>query len=145
MEKLDLSGMEAWTKECKWEAEQTMKDFEDIFALEPLELEKTNLVKHSINVDNPIPFKERYRRIPPHQFEEVRKHLKEIEEIGAIRRSNSPWASPVLLVRKKDGSLRFCIDLRKLNARTIKDAYSLPRIEESLDCLNGACIFSSWI
>ena len=66
-----------------------------------------------------------------------------MEEIGAIRRSNSPWASPIVLIRKKDGSLRFCIDLRKLTARTIKDAYSLPRIEESLDCLNGACIFSS--
>ena len=48
-----------------------------------------------------------------------------------------------MLVKKKDGTLRFCIDLRKLNSRTIKDAYSLPRIEESLDCLNGACIFSS--
>ena len=66
-----------------------------------------------------------------------------MEEIGAIRRSNSPWASPIVLVRKKDGSLQFCIDLQKLNPRTIKDAYSLPRIEESLDCLNGACIFSS--
>ena len=66
-----------------------------------------------------------------------------MEEIGAIQRSSSPWASPVVLVRKKDGSLRFCINLRKLNARTIKDAYSLPQIEESLDCLNGACIFSS--
>ena len=61
-----------------------MKDFEDIFALEPLELGKMNLVKHTIKVSNPIPFKERYRRIPPHQFEEVRKHLKEMEEIGAI-------------------------------------------------------------
>ena len=116
MEKLDLSGMEAWTEECKKEAEQTMRDYEDIFALEPLELGRTNLVKNSIKVNNPIPFKERYRRIPPHQFKEVRKHLKEMEEIGAIRRSNSPWASPVVLVRKKDGSLRFCIDLRKLNA-----------------------------
>ena len=66
-----------------------------------------------------------------------------MEDIGAIRRSNSPWASPVVLVKKKDGSLRFCIDLRKLNARMIKDAYSLPRIEESLDCLNGAKIFTS--
>ena len=66
-----------------------------------------------------------------------------MEETGAIRRSNSPWASPIVLVKKKDGSLRFCIDLRKLNARTIKDAYSLPRIEESLDCLNGASIFTS--
>ena len=66
-----------------------------------------------------------------------------MEEIGAIRRSSSPWVNPVVLIRKKDGSLRFCIDLRKLNARTVKDAYSLPRIEESLDCFNGACIFSS--
>ena len=143
MDKLELSGMESWNKECQEKVEQTMKDFEDIFALEPLELGRTNLVKHTIKVSNPIPFKEQYHRIPPHQFEEVRKHLKEIEEIGAIRRSSSQWASPVVLVRKKDGSLRFCIDLRKLNARTIKDAYSLPRIEESLDCLNGACIFLS--
>ena len=64
-------------------------------------------------------------------------------EIGAIRKSNSPWASAVVLVRKKDGSLRFCIDLRHLNNRTIKDVYSLPRIEETLDCLNGAKIFTS--
>ena len=89
------------------------------------------------------PFKERYRRIPPQQFEEVRKHLEEMVNIGAIRKSQSPWASAIVLVRKKDGSLRFCIDLRKLNERTIKDAYSLPQIEESLDCLNGAQIFSS--
>ena len=64
-------------------------------------------------------------------------------KVGAIRKFVSPWASPVIFVRKKDGSLRFCIDLRKLNSRMIKDAYSLPRIEESLDCLNGAVIFTS--
>ena len=107
-----------------------------------MELGKTDLVKHNIKVTNPVPFKERYCRIPPHQFEDVRKHLQEMEKIGAIRQSNSPWASPVILVWKKDGSLRFCIDLQKLNKRTIKDAYSLPRIEESLDCLNGSKIFT---
>ena len=64
-------------------------------------------------------------------------------EVGAIQKSNSPWASAVVLVRKKDGSLRFCIDLCKLNARTIKDAYSLPHIDETLDCLGGAIIFTS--
>ena len=58
-------------------------------------------------------------------------------QLGAIRKSKSPWASAVVLVCKKDGSLRFCIDLRKLNEKTIKDAYALPRIEDSLDSLNG--------
>ena len=64
-------------------------------------------------------------------------------DVGAIRPSNSPWASAVVLVWKKDGKLRFCINLQKLNARTIKDAYSLPRIDKTVDCLNGAEWFSS--
>ena len=64
-------------------------------------------------------------------------------DIRAISHSDSPWASPVVLVHKKDGSLRFCIDLRKLNARTVKDAYSLPCTEDALDSLNGVCIFTS--
>ena len=92
---------------------------------------------------NDTPFKERYQRIPPHQYEEVKKHLKEMIEIGAIQKSASPWDSVVVLVRKKDGSPRFYINLRKLNARAIKDAYNLPSIEDSLDCLNGVQIFTS--
>ena len=64
-------------------------------------------------------------------------------EIGAIRKSNSPWASTVVLLRKKDQSLRFCIDLCQLNSHTIKDAYSLPRIDETLDCLGGSINFTS--
>ena len=140
---MDISGSESWTEEQKKGIKETFEEFHDVFALSPLELGRTSLVQHTIKVTDPKPFKERYRRIPPHQFEEVRNHLKEMENIGVIRRSNSPWASPVVLVKKKDGSLCFCIDLRKLNARTIKDAYSLPRIEESLDCLNGATIFTS--
>ena len=69
------------------------------------------MVKHETKLNDYTHFKERYRRIPPHQYEEVKKHLKEMLEIGAIRKSNSPWASTVVLVRKKDGSLRFCINL----------------------------------
>ena len=64
-------------------------------------------------------------------------------EVGAIRRSFSPWASAVVLVRRKDGGLRLCIDLRKLNSRTVKDGYALPRIDDTLDCLYGAKWFST--
>ena len=64
-------------------------------------------------------------------------------KVGAIHKSVSPWVSPVILVHKKDRLFQFCIDLWKLNTRMIKDAYSLPRIEELLDFLNGACIFTS--
>ena len=141
--KLDLSGLEGWETEDKEEVKALLKEYASIFALDDLDLGKTAMVKHEIKLTDYTPFKERYRRIPPQQYEEVKKHLQEMLEVGAIRRSNSPWASAVVLVRKKDGSLRFCIDLRKLNARTIKDAYSLPRIDDTLDCLNGAQIFSS--
>ena len=136
-------GTSEWTPEQQQRAKDVIKKYSFLFAMGTLDLGKTNLVKHKIELTDYTPIKDRYRRIPPHQYEEVRKHLKEMLDVGAIRRSNSPWASPVVLVRKKDGSLRFCIDLRKLNARTIKDAYSLPRIEDALDSLNGACIFTS--
>ena len=111
--------------------------------MDDLDLGHTSVVKHKIKLNDYTPIKERYGRIPPHQYDKVRRHLKEMLEIGVIRKSSSPWASAVVLVRKKDGSLRFCIDLRKLNAHTIKDAYSLPRIDETLDCLGGSVIFTS--
>ena len=142
-EKLDLKWIENWLETEQAEVHELMTEFQHLFALSDLELGCTSLVKHRINVNNPVPFKERYQRIPPQEFDKVRNHLQEMLKVGAIRKSVSPWASPVVLVRKKDGLLRFCIDLRKLNSRTIKDAYSLPQIEESLDCLNGAVIFTS--
>ena len=101
------------------------------------------MVKHKIQLDNYTTFKEGYHIIPPHLFDEVKNHLKEMIQVGAICKSSSPWASAIVLVRKKDSSLRFCIDLSKLNARTIKDAYSLPCIDETLDCLGGGTIFTS--
>ena len=143
MSKLDLSGIKDLKSEEQKEAKDLILECGSLFALKDIDLGKTDKVKHTIKLDDCTPFKERYRHIPPHQYEEVKQHLKEMLEIGAISKSKSPWTSAVVLVRKEDGSLRFCIDLRKLNARTVKDAYSLPRIEETLDCLNGAQWFTS--
>ena len=77
-------------------------------------------------ITDPQPFKERYQRIPPHLYEEMKNYLQEMVEVGTIRGSFSPWASAVVLVRKKDGGLRFCIDLCKLNNRTVKDGIHYP-------------------
>ena len=76
-------------------------------------------------------------------YDDMRAHIQEMLDIGAIHKSHSPWASAVVLVQKKDGGLRFCIDLRKLNYQTIKDAYLLPHIDETLDSLQGSQWFSS--
>ena len=78
----------------------------------------------------------------PHMYDDVRAHIQEILDIGTMHKSHSPWASAVVLVQKKDGGLRFCIDLRKLNNQTLKDAYSLPQIDETLDSLQGSQWFS---
>ena len=102
-----------------------------------MDLGKTSLVKDSIRLPDNTLFKEHYWQIPPSMYEEFREHLKEILEIGATWPSHRLWASPVILVCKKDGKLWFCIDLRKLNAHTIKDSYRFPRIEDTLDSLNG--------
>ena len=140
---LDLEGISEWSEYEQNQVCELIQEYQHLFALSDLKLGATSQVKHEIKLSDPKPFKDCYQRIPPQQFEEVRAHLQDMLRVGAIHKSTSPWASPVVLVRKKDGSLRFCIDLHKLNNRTIKDAYSLPQIEESLDCLNGAKIFTS--
>ena len=124
------------------EARSLINKWSDIFSKGPTDLGKTDLVKHSIKLNDETPFKEPYRRIPPGLYEEVRVHLKEMLDAGAIRESESPYSSNVVLVRKKDGGLRFCIDFRKLNGRTIRDSYNLPRIDDTIDTLVGANYFS---
>ena len=91
-----------------------------------------------------MPFKECYCCIPPQVYDDMMAHIQEMLDIVAIWKLHSPWASTVVLVQKKDGSLRFCINLRKLKNQTIKDAYWLPCIDETLDSLQGSQWFSSF-
>ena len=123
-------------------AKDLLGSWKHIFSTGPTDLGFTDLIEHEIKLVDGTPFKEPYRRIPPALFEEVREHLKEMLDAGAIRESESPFSSNVVLVRKKDSALRFCIDFRKLNGRTVRDAYSLPRIEETIDTLSGSKYFS---
>ena len=102
---LDLKGLETWPEEEQVKAKEFIKKYQDIFELKDMELGHTKLIKHEIKLLDDKPFKEQYRRIPPQQFEEVRKHLEEMVNIGAIQKSQSLWASAIVLVRKKDGSL----------------------------------------
>ena len=76
-------------------------------------------------------------------YYDMRAHIQEMLDIGAIHQLHSLWASTVVLVWKKDGGLRFCIDSRKLNNWTVKDAYLLPQIDKTLDSLQGSQWFSS--
>ena len=140
---IDLSGLENWPEQLQLEAKEMLKRNAKVFSKTDMDMGRTNLVKHHIKLTDPVPFKEAYRRIPPQIYDEVKAHIQEMLDLGAIRPSNSPWASAIVLVRKKDGRLRFCIDLRRLNNRTIRDAYSLPKIESILDSLIGAQIFST--
>ena len=146
LEKLDLSGLEAWPQEQAEKARSLLKEYHDIFSLEKRDMGHTNATKHKIVLKDPDtpPFKERFRRIPPPQLDEVREHLKLMLDAGVICPSNSPWCNAVVLVRKKDGSLRFCIDFRKLNSLTVKDSHLLPCICETLESLAGAAHYSTF-
>lgn len=126
----------------KDKASLIFEKWQGIFSRGPLDLGHTDLVKHTIKLTDDTPFKEPYRRISPAMIEEVREHIAEMLAAQAIRPSSSPFSSNVVIVRKKDGSLRLCIDFRKLNMRTVKDAYGIPRIEDSLHLLVGSRYFS---
>lgn len=100
-------------------------------------------VEHEIPLVDETPVSQPYRRIPPNQYQEVREHISVLLRKGVIQESSSSYASPVVLVRKSDGSLRLCVDYRQLNLKTRRDAFPLPRIDESLDALSGAKFFST--
>lgn len=113
------------------------------FSQHPLDYGHTKTVQHEIPLVDSRPFRLPYRKIPPSQWQDVRKLLIEMETAGVIRASKSPYASPVVVVTKKDGSLRLCIDYRKLNSCSTRDAFPLPRIEEALEALGQAKFFST--
>ena len=100
-----------------------LMEHHNIFSLEQNEIGCTDAAEHVIELLDTEPFKERFQRIAPLLVEEVREHIQEMLDGGAIRPSQSPWCNAVVLVWKKDGGLRFCIYFCRLNSQTKKDVY----------------------
>lgn len=118
-------------------------DYADIFASDQDDLGRTGKIKHKINTGDAPPIRQPVRRIPPIRRDEARTLLQGLLQKGVIKPSTNPWASPIVLVKKKDGSTRFCVDYRKVNHVTRKDAYPLPRVDDILDTLAGSQYFST--
>ena len=137
-----MAGLKNWAPRNAEAAEQLVLSYHDVFALDKNELGCTSTVEHEIHIVDSEPFKERFRRIPPLLLEEVHASLRDMLDAGTIRPSQSPWCNTIMLVRKKEGTLHFCMDFRWLNTRTKKDSYSLPRIQEALESMASAAHFS---
>lgn len=114
-----------------------------VFSTGETDLGRTPLARHAIDTGDAKPIKLHPRRVPLHLQGECAEQIKQMQTNGIIQPSCSPWAAPVVLVRKRDGGLRFCVDYRRLNEVTRKDAYPLPRIDDALDSLHRACWFST--
>ena len=133
-----LDELKNWPPEVATNARRLLLEFHSVFSLEPNEMGCTDTTEHVIEVANSEPFRKRFRRIAPPMVDEVWQHIQEMLDGGAICPLQSPWGNAIVLVRKKDGSLRFCIDFRKLNERTKKDTYPLPRMQEQMESMVGA-------
>ncbi|KAL2085758.1 hypothetical protein ACEWY4_019078 [Coilia grayii] len=134
---------EGLTQEQQSRLDELLQKWSSVFAAHDEDYGKTSAVLHQIHTGNAPPVRERYRPVPPTLYPELRTLIQGMLDGGVITESASPWAAPVVLVRKKDGGLRFCVDYRKLNSVTHKDAYPLPRIEESLTGLRKAAWYST--
>ena len=113
------------------------------FATDPLDLGYCDTLPHDINTGNAKPIKQSPRRPPLSAREAEDAILDEMLKTGVIEPSNSPWSSPVCLVKKRDETYRFCIDYRRVNDVTKKDAYPLPDIKDALDSLKGARYYAT--
>ena len=141
-EKLQLRS-EVLSEDGLQKLKSLILEWDDVFAVEANERGEVKELRHEVNTGDAAPVKQLPRRVPFALRKELSKLVSDMLENGVIEESSSPWASPIVLVRKKDGSLRFCVDYRKLNGVTRKDVFPLPRIDDLLDQLAGKKIFST--
>lgn len=129
-------------EEWKKRLQQRLAERRNVFSLHEWDVGRAQGVEHHIRLHDPRPFRERSRRLAPADIDDVRRHIQQLQAAGIITESRSPYASPIVVVRKKNGSIRICIDYRTLNNRTTPDQYTMPRIDDALDSLSGSQWFS---
>ena len=133
-----LDGADDLTVEQTSEVCELILEDTDRFVKKDGKTGNTDWVEHGVNVQGAPPLKTSYHGVPRAKQEIADEHVDKMLEQGVIEPSDSPWSFPTVLVTKKDGSIRFCVDYRRLNALILKDAYNLPRIDETLNTLGGA-------
>ncbi|GBM34952.1 Retrovirus-related Pol polyprotein from transposon 412 [Araneus ventricosus] len=121
-----LENLEGLNKEQRATVRELLQEFQNLFPASDSDVGRCNMTQHRINTGNHPPIKQYPRRLSLAKKEEAERLVKEMVDNGIIEESSGPWASPIVLVKKKDGSTRFCVDYRKLNEITIKDSYPSP-------------------
>ena len=129
--------------EWQLRAKKLLVEYRDIFSEHDMDIGCTDEIEHRIDLTTDVPFRERSRPIRHADLNDARRHIQQLLEQQIIRESHSPYASPIVLVRKKNGDIRLTVDYRKLNRITVKDAHSLPRVEDAFTSLSGSRWFST--
>ena len=127
----------------KSQLEQLLMDYQDVFAANTKKPQQTPLVKHRIITNDALPVNRKQHRVPVAWQDDLKQQVSEMLSNGIIRPSASPWNAPVLLVKKKDNSIRFVCDFRGVNDVTKRDTYPLPHIKDVIDKMAGARYWST--
>ena len=141
----DLSSVHSsWREEARIKLEDTLNEYEDLFMINESDIGKCQSAKHRFEL-NPeaVPHREGARRTSPDEVGKANQEVENLMALGLTKSSYSPWACGIVMVKKKSGELRFCCDFRPLNDITVKGAFPLPRIDESLSRKGTAKIFTS--